>query len=242
MRSLGPQSALVLGDQAERWQRRVGKSGKPAAQIDQQLASREIRSLTLPKEREVDNLGGVVLSVLRDMAIAGLYGFKAEDGVSGAAYPTLNEVFVPEYAERIEAVVGELESVHGFGYPVYTGIGDLVGYLARLLIFVRESSELKPYLQSANNQISTVGLVVEYTNDSDYLRHLRNSIAHARFAVLVDPENPFESKLVFLDLAGGDKKVTAKITATADQLMSVIRIVIHEVYEVFLSDAGWIVE
>lgn len=220
----------------------VGKSGNPAAQTDQQLATRELQALSLPKDQAVDNLGAVVLSVLRDMAIAGLYGLKTEGSMSGVAYPTLNEVFVPEYAEHIASVVGELEVVHSFDYPIYTNIGDLVSYLARLLIFVRERGELQPYLQSANNQIGAIGLAIEHASDADYLRHLRNSIAHARFTVLVNPDDPFESKFVFLDLGDRGNKVTAKITATAEQLMCVIRIIIHDVYEVFLADAEWIVK
>lgn len=219
----------------------MGKSPTGAAIADQKRVTQELQALSVSKDQEIDNLGSVLLSVVRDMAIGGLYGRKTADSIGGAQLPALDEVFSSEFARHVEAYLLDLQVVRTVAGPLYGTIGDLVSYLARLLIFVRESADLEPYIAAANAAIAATGVSSDFMQDGDYLRHLRNSIVHARFMVKVDPADPFQSVVVFLDLAPSNGKVTAKIVSTTDQLVQIVRFIIHEVYEKFLVDCGWVV-
>lgn len=220
----------------------MGRSGNPVANSERRTVENELAELKMSAEAEADLVCSIVLSVLRDIGLGGHYGMVSYNESGTYVTPKLDTIFQPSYAEAVAAEVTSLSVVKTPDVLLWTGWGDMIGNLSRLLVAARELPTLKPLVEAANVKISGLELDVTYMSDSDFLRHLRNAVAHARFGVQVNPADPFASRVVFLDLAQRDSKVTAKISLTAEQLARVMRIVIEEVFDKYLQDVGWTVE
>lgn len=217
----------------------MGKPGSDSVEMRHHTLESELEALQMPLDEEADLIGNIVLSVLRDLGVGGCYGKALFGSGEALVLPALATIYQPEY---VDAIVVELKSVAIVDSPevlLYTGWGDMLGNLSRLLVIARETSVLKSFLEAANARIATLGLEVSLMRDGNFLRHLRNAVAHGRFGVEVNQADPFTSKVVFLDVNPRAKTITAKIKVTGEQLSEVMRIVIHEVFEKYLLQVGW---
>jgi len=216
----------------------MGERGSGRVESGHELIEAELKALQMPLDEEANLIGNIVLSVLRDFGVGGHYG-KALSDAGALVAPALATIYQPEY---VDAVATELTSVAVVSSPevlLYTGWGDMLGNLSRLLVIARETSALQPLLTAANAKIATLGLEVSQMSDDNFIRHLRNAVAHARFGVEVNESDPFTSRIVFIDIDPRARKITAKIKVTGEQLARVMRIVIHEVFEQYLLQVGW---
>lgn len=217
----------------------MGKPGSEPVGRGRQTLETELGALQMPLNEEADLIGSIVLSVLRDFGVGGHYGKALFDSGEAMVMPTLATIYQPEY---VNAVAVEMTSVAVVNSPevlLYTGWGDMLGNLSRLLVIARETSALQPLLEAANAKIATLGLEAGYMRDDNFIRHLRNAIAHARFGVEVNQGDPFTSRIVFIDIDPRAREISARIKATGKQLSQVMRIVIHEVFERYLLQVGW---
>lgn len=178
-----------------------------------------------------DAIGTVMLSVARDLAVSGFYG---KTWHSQGALPALRDVFAPDFAANVEQELLALASVQSLEFPVYGNMGDALGMLARLLVCCRDIDQLRPLVGAADTRIGELGADISHMVDNDFVRHLRNAVLHSHFKVLVDAQDPFKSRFVFVDLRDGE--LTAKIVLSNDQLVKVIRIIVHEVFEAYLAN------
>lgn len=209
-----------------------------AVGMNGQLLEAELRALQMPPHEEADLIGSIVVSVLRDFGVGGHYG-KVMFAGGAIVEPTLSTVYQPEYAKAVAAELTSIAVVKNAEVLLYTGWGDMIGNLSRLLVIARETVALEPLLSTANSKIAMLGLDVNHMGDDNYIRHIRNAVVHARFGVEVNESDPFASRIVFIDVDPRAQKITAKIKLTGEQLAQLMRIVIHEVFEKYLLEVGW---
>lgn len=213
----------------------MSKSGDPAkrAQRDanKALAKVELAQIELTEAETADAIGTVMLSVVRDLAVSSFYG---KTWHAGGALPTLTDIFAHAFAEHVEREFRALTAVGNLGFPVYGNMGDALGMLARLLVCCRDIDQLQPLVSAADARIGTLGADVTHMADGEFVRHLRNAVLHSHFKVLVDQQDPFMSKFVFIDVHAGE--LTAKIVLSNNQLVEVMRIIVHEVFEAYLAE------
>lgn len=217
----------------------MGKSGNHVSESNRQLLEAEMNAIQMPVEEEADLIGNTILSVLRDFGLGGHYGKMLYNGGGVAVTPTLATVYQSGYVEAVAAELASLDVVKTADVLLYTGWGDMIGSLSRLLVVARETAVLTPLLAAANIEIAKLGIEATHMVDNDYIRHLRNAVAHARFGVEITEGDPFASKIVFIDADQRAHKITAKVKLTGEQLAQMMRIMIHEVFEKYLLEVGW---
>lgn len=191
------------------------------------------------KESEASLITQIAISIIRDRAISNLYGCqmkaaKRELGLDVPPQP--KDVFTEQYAEQINS------ALRGYGITqelplMYAGWGELYSQFSRILILCNEFDNLEKYIENANESISELNLDTQCMNDTDYVRHIRNSTMHGRIIRQLDPNNPFESKLEFIDKSR--KGTTAIIRITTPQFNKIIDILLEEVCLEYLKDIGW---
>ncbi len=189
--------------------------------------------LQLSDAEVADHIGTVMLSVVRDMAVSSQYG---QDWSVTGVVPSPDEVFCPRFAKRIRQELGTLGPVQHFDFPMYGNVGDALGMLARLLVFCRDVDQLQPLVAAADELIAAMPIEVDHMTDSRFIQHLRNAVLHSHFKVLVDDQDTFRSRFVFLDINPRTGELTAKIVLTNNQLMAIVRVIVHQVFEAYLSD------
>lgn len=198
----------------------------------------ELCALLMSIEEEADLIGSIVVSVLRDFGVGGHYG-QVMYGNGLIRPPALATVYQSEYVEAVATELTSIAVVKSVDVLLYTGWGDMIGNLTRLLVIARETTALRPLLSIANSKIAVLGIDVSHMSDDNYIRHIRNAVVHARFGVEINERDPFKSKVVFIDVDPRAQKITAKVKLTGDQLSQLMRIVIHEVFEKYLLEIGW---
>ncbi|QBE48451.1 hypothetical protein [Leucobacter triazinivorans] len=216
----------------------MGQAGNHAGGKNRQLLEVELEAPQMPLHAEADLIGNVVVSVLRDFGVGGHYGKVMFDG-GAIVEPALSTVYQPDYAEAVAIELTSIAVVKSAELLLYTGWGDMIGNLSRLLVVARETAALEPLLSAANSKIATLGMDVSCMSDGNYIRHIRNAVVHARFGVQIDESDPFTSKIVFIDVDPRAQEITAKFKLTAEQLAQLMRIIIHEVFEKYLLAVGW---
>lgn len=213
----------------------MGNSGDPARDAAREakraLARTELAQIELTDAETADAIGTVLLSVVRDLAVSGYYG---KTWHSSGALPTLEDVFAPAFAANVDRELRALASVRNLDFPIYGNMGDALGMLSRILVYCRDIDQLRPMVSAADARIEQLGADVSHMADNHFIRHLRNAVLHSHFKVLADAQDPFKSRFVFIDLRGGE--LTAKIVLSNNQLVEVVRIIVHEVFETYLAN------
>lgn len=186
-------------------------------------------------EHEASMIAEIALSVVRDRAISSLYGYRSSEAgmFLGAA-----TVFKEEYSYRLTHKLEECAK-GASGIPLYSGAGELLGQLCRLLMVCKERGVLQKYVQEADEAIGQLNLDIAYMDDGDYIRHLRNAIMHCRYEVQIDPEDFSKSRAIFLDLKNGGKQISGQIALHPDQINAVMDILIKDVCLRYLDSVGW---
>lgn len=197
------------------------------------VAEAELAQLELSDAELADNIGTVMLSVVRDMAASSQYG---QTWSTTGVIPSPDDVFSPQFATRIRQQLGVLGPVQHFNFPLYGNMGDALGMLARLLVCCRDLDQLQPQVAEADKLIADMAIEVDHMSDSRFIHHLRNAVLHSHFKVLVDDQDPFRSRFVFLDTNLRTRELTAKIVLTNSQLLAIIRIIVHQVFEAYLAN------
>ena len=194
-----------------------------------------IAKFGLDAENEASMIAEVVLSVIRDRSISSLYGFQA---FQQGRFPSVSEVFNSFYSQR---VVSDLErhAKKASRQPLYSGAGELLGQLCRLLLVCKERGVLAPYITKANERLAQLEIKTTFMSDGDYVRHLRNAIMHCRYEVQVDPDDFLRTQLVFLDLRNGGNEISGMITVSPEQLNETLNILIDDICLRYLTDIGW---
>jgi hypothetical protein len=198
----------------------------------------EIAAIGMTKEYEASLVASTLLSVVRDQAISSFYGKRLSEQ-QGVGTILIESVFTSDYAEHLKNVLSTYCIKQEYDFPLYSGEGDAIGQLSRLLIPCHEKSEwFKEYVDNANDSIDRLRMD-KYMSDADYIRHIRNAVLHCRFKVFVDKEDFNKSKIVFLDIIPGNR-ITAKIIATSENMVDIFKILVN-VYKKYLNDIGWII-
>ena len=213
----------------------MSRSSDPAKQAEiaaqRALAESELSAVKLTDAEVAEHVGTVMLSVVRDAAISGHF---AKQWHRTQAIPAPEDVFSPAFATHIRRDLSNLAAVQHLAFPLYGNLGDALGMLARLLVCCRDIDQLKDLVAAADKRIMDMGLDIEHLADDRVIHHLRNAVVHSNFKVLVDHNDPFKSKFLFLDVHPSGSKVTAKIAMSNKQLVDVIQILVHEVFEKYL--------
>ena len=198
----------------------------------------------MTKNQEASLVASIMISVIRDQAISSAYGKKLFDLKPGMVLSTY-DIFVSDIASYLENKLSNYVENDALSYPLYSAEGDLLGQLSRLLIPCNQKSEwFKEYVDIANIKIDALDIEKDFFDNKDYIRHLRNSITHCRFQIVLDKSDFSQTKIIFYDI--GKKKgkdvVTAKITMTNNNLVEVSKIIINNIYKKYLDDINWIIE
>lgn len=196
---------------------------------------KEFAILELSPEEKADNLAMTMVSVVRDIAISSLYGYIWVEEYK----PSFSDIFTDRFSDYLTRKFSEHQSIHGSNFNLYGTTGDLIGQLSRLLIYCKESEDLHEYVKAANHKIEQLGVELSYFKDQEYIKGLRNAILHGNFTAIVDESNWENAKIVFLDRYVDGPKMTGKIVASNEQLMQIIAILVHDIYESRLRDIGW---
>lgn len=192
------------------------------------------------QEKILSAIASMVLSVLRDRAISSCYGACAEIylGECGA-YPPYKAIFQDKVVAELEWKIGSWCGKDALLLPLYSGEGDMYGMLGRLMIACNElidKDECAKIIGTCNKRIAETGCVVTQKDD-EHLRHLRNAVVHGRVEIDNDPENPFQSIMIFSDVHNGSTNTRFEFTAFT--LNDVIDILIDTCLEC-LKASGWI--
>ena len=168
------------------------------------------------------------VSVIRDRSISSAYGLYLSEH---NAPPKLTCFFSPIISEKLRQDFDKYH-IDANKLWLYSGLGDFYSQLSRLLTVCRETDELKQYVEKANSKLSEI--FEEYhSNDFDYIRHLRNVVAHGKVAF--DTE---ECLMHFIDTRH-DGSTSAEFTLDHQQVSELIEILLHDVLLSYLSDIGW---
>ncbi len=214
----------------------VGASGDAGIPAKRALADAELAQIELSDTEIADNVGTVMLSVVRDMAISSFYGKAWAVEFAAGEVPPLDQVLSAEFACLVGQELRALGPVQHLNFPLYGSTGDALGMLARLLVCCRDVKQLEPFVKLADERIASMAIEVDHMADSRFVHHLRNAVLHSRFKVEVDTQDPFNSRFVFLDINPRTKELTAKIVLTNNQLVELMRIIIHDVFEAYLGN------
>jgi len=188
----------------------------------------------LTNEQEASMIAEVALSVVRDRAISSLYGFEA---ANEGLYPRPSRVFIEKYAKHICCKMEECNE-GALNVPLYTGAGELLGQLSRLLIVCRERKTLSPYLEHGSKEIARLGVKIDYCKKSKCITHLRNAVLHCRYQINLSSMGFEESTIVFRDV-DGEGHISGEICATAKQINLILDVLIFEICFRYLADIGW---
>ncbi|MEG0503930.1 MAG: hypothetical protein RR547_04740 [Raoultibacter sp.] len=196
----------------------------------------ELSEMKMTREQEASLIASTLMSIVRDRAISGLYGYICAE--SGSFSVPVERVFTADFSLRLKHEFSKYGANPSEDLTLYSGEGDFISQLSRLLMLCNEKSELlETYVNKANASIANLHIETDYLSGNDYIRHMRNAVLHGRFKVLPD-----DSKIVLLDVGIHKKKVskiTAKITITSDELAEIFRILMKDVYKQYLDDIGW---
>lgn len=195
-------------------------------------------------EWECSLVASTVVGVLRDRAVSSCYGRLAEKsiGTNGCPAVPYDAIFHPNVVKQIEESFTTIHFItEAQPYPLYGHESDLIGQLSRLLIVCKEGDSLDEETRDfINRRISGLNITTTNMKDGNYIRHLRNAVAHGRFGAVVDEQDPMNnSKLVFVDVNISEKSVTAIIEMNADQLNGIIDALIKGMAD-YLKRVGWI--
>ena len=198
-----------------------------------------IESFGLSFEQEASMIAEVAFSVIRDRAVSSVYGRKAS--IYGC-FPSAWDVFQEDYAKRAIEKMEECSEGSSRSVPLYSGAGDLLSQLSRLLMLCRDRGVLEEYAAAADEDISALGIEVEYMEDGRFIRHLRNAVMHCRYEIQLNSD-PFKTKIRFLDICWDRKRqckiITGLITLLPEQLEAVLDILIEKVCLQYLREIGW---
>lgn len=213
----------------------------------------------MPDDRKNDNTADVtsmasliantVLSVVRDRSISSLYGcylaILKEEGSSNIV-PPLEHIFTENVAECLEKDIKQQLGAGALNLSLYSGEGDLLSQLSRLLIICNETlrREAPDIIKAADVKICA--LVFPSDTDKDTpIRHLRNAVLHGHFEMLVNEEDPLKSVLHLWDIQPGTSdppKTTADYRLNIEALNTVIDILLEYVCLAYLNKIGWVFE
>lgn len=193
---------------------------------------------------EANALSNVMLSVVRDMTISGYYGYLYAEKYNNLKAPLFSDIFTSGLCGALEERLKDLDSVDNVEIDLYGTHGDLLGWLSRLLLYCRENEHLAKHIIAADQLIEELAISAWFHDGKkEYLRHLRNAIAHSRFTVRVNEKDWEKSEIVFIDVKpsfkGKGDTMTAEIITTSSQLISILKIIIAEVYDKRLMEIDW---
>jgi len=203
--------------------------------------------VNMSTEAEASLISSTVLSVVRDRSISSAYGLflkmLAEEGVGGA--PPLDAIFSDKMANCMRAnIVSNLGS-GALALPLYSGEGDLLGQLARLLVVCNErlAHENAELIERADAAIGALGIEAMARN-GEYVKHLRNAVLHGHFEAIRNEEDPFETIIHFWDvnMRKREGRKTGDYRLTISDLNSIIDILINDVCLKYLKHIGWELE
>lgn len=194
-------------------------------------------------------VANTALSVVRDRSISSLYGcylaILKEEGGSNMV-PPLEHVFAGNVAERLGKDIEQQLGAGALNLPLYSGEGDLLSQLSRLLIICNETlrREAPDIIKAADVKICTLILPSDTDKDTP-IRHLRNAVLHGHFEMLVNKEDPLKSVLHLWDIKPGTSappKTTADYRLNIEALNTVIDILLNYVCLTYLNKIGWVFE
>lgn len=194
-------------------------------------------------------VANTALSVVRDRSISSSYGFylatlKAMGCSNGV--PPLEDFFTSKTAERLKNDIERQLGKGALNLPLYSGEGDLLSQLSRLLIICNETlrREAPDIIKAADVKICA--LVFPSDTDKDTpIRHLRNAVLHGHFEMLVNEGDSLKSVLHLWDIKPGTSdppKTTADYRLNIEALNTVIDILLKYVCLVYLNKIGWVFE
>lgn len=194
-------------------------------------------------------VANTALSVVRDRSISSLYGcylaiLKEERGSN--MVPPLEHVFAGNVAERLGKDIEQQLGAGALNLPLYSGEGDLLSQLSRLLIICNETlrREAPDIIKAADVKICTLILPSDTDKDTP-IRHLRNAVLHGHFEMLVNEEDPLKSVLHLWDIkpdTSAPPKTTADYRLNIEALNTVIDILLNYVCLTYLNKIGWVFE
>lgn len=198
----------------------------------------------MPTTTEASFIASTVLSVVRDRSISSAYGlFLAKTLEVGGriVIPPLDVFFSEKVGKRLAIDITEKLGGGALNLPLYSGEGDLLGQLSKLLIVCNEkiSSDNPKLIDNANKSIKALGFEASI-DDGQYVKHLRNAIHHGHFEALKDDKDPLQAKLHLWDKQPRGKcETTADYKLSGKDLSSIIDVLIEKVCLEYLDQIGW---
>lgn len=175
-------------------------------------------------------VASTVLSVVRDRSISSAYGLycaKIEQvGGNQGVVPPIEEFFSGKMSKKLERDISTQLCDSALRDPLYGGEGDLLGQLARLLIVVSTMVEDEALVTAANERIGAIGFEGSLRR-GDFIRFLRNAIAHAHIEIL-PPKHVGESyRIKFTNQKNSE--AGSAIVLDSEGLASVINVLVNDV-------------
>lgn len=173
-------------------------------------------------------ISDICVSVIRDRSISSAYGkyisiFNRSPELTCFFSQTITDKLQRDF-DRYGIDINRL--------CLYSGLGDFYSQLSRLLMLCRETNELKQYVEEANSKLSII-IGAQGSDESAYIRHLRNAVAHGR----VD----FDTRrglIHFIDMRRDGSK-SAEYILDSQQINEIIEILLSDVLLKYLLDIGW---
>lgn len=193
-------------------------------------------------------VANTALTVVRDRSISSSYGcylaILKEDGSN--IMPLLEDIFAPAIVKRLGKDIEQQLGTGALNLPLYSGEGDSLSQLSRLLIICNETlrREAPDIINAADAKICAL----DFPSDGDKgmsIRHLRDAVLHGHFEMSVNEEDPLMSVLHLWDIKAGTpapSKTTADYRLNIDTLNAVIDILLNDVCLAYLNKTGWILE
>lgn len=200
---------------------------------------------TMSSEQNASLIANTILSIVRDRSISSAYGLLVkimqDEGLS-ESLPSISCFFSDELTDRLKKDITEKLGERALNLPLYSGEGDLLGQLARILVICNEilSQKRHDLIDKADEEIGHLGSCT--IDDGAYVRHLRNAVLHGHFNVDVDGQDPFSSIIHFWDINPHKNGKAVDLRLNIEDLNNVIDILIKDVCLTYLKGIGWSLE
>lgn len=194
-------------------------------------AELELENIKLTDDQVESLWSSVFYAYVRDQALINYYRMQCEQSSTDTC--SLNDVFQPGFVKVFR------QSLFHYGIdvdnnaPLYSGEGDFVSQLMRLFFLIKERSHsIELDYESINLQIEQLSLPHCFVKKGDFIKCIRDALAHHRFKIDIDHENNSATTVTLLDVRferGNPAELSGKMVLTGSELSSVVDIVVDAV-------------